>query len=200
MESSKIHLSDAEKELVLNAEIILTKNRIVRKAIELLAVLQEHMVQASLLPITLPSTSPKISRGENYRGLPYAILDYPRISHDNSICFIRTMFWWGHFFSSTLHLSGLYAQQAQDVLAVSYEPLRQREFFTGIGSDPWVHHFDGDHYVAMSDLTPGAFAGTLQGEHIKLAAKWPLTLWEASLPQLLESWKFLGGLITQSVK
>jgi hypothetical protein len=48
----------------------------------------------------------KISRGENYQLLPYIILDYPSYFSRNNIFAVRTMFWWGNFFSITLHLSG----------------------------------------------------------------------------------------------
>src|SRR5690349_18207930 len=111
MEVSKIHLSSAEAELMKNAAVLLTKNSVLEKIRQLLARVQEEQ-QAFAASHGLHSDpfdiSPKISRGENYLGLPYIILDYPRKSGGDGICFIRTMFWWGHFFSSTLHVSGSY--------------------------------------------------------------------------------------------
>jgi hypothetical protein len=107
MEDSKIQLSQSELDLFCNAEIILTKNRIIQKVIELLDVLQNKMVDAKQsIASPLFNTSPKISRGEYYMGLPYVILDYPRESKDQNLFFIRSMFWWGNFYSSTLHISG----------------------------------------------------------------------------------------------
>ena len=102
MQGSKIRLSDAEKELFSNAQIILTKNSIVQKTVLLLEEVQAVLVNENSLRNYQISTSPKISKGENYLGLPYVILDYPRIANDDNLFFIRSMFWWGNFFSSTL--------------------------------------------------------------------------------------------------
>ena len=43
----------------------------------------------------IESSTPKISKGENYKGLPYVILDYPRIFQKEDILVIRCFFWWG---------------------------------------------------------------------------------------------------------
>jgi hypothetical protein len=108
MQGSKIRLSPSEAALVGNAEIILTKNSILQKTVALLAQLQEEITSQKALPPFSPSA--KISKGENYRGLPYAVLDYPRIAGGEDLFFIRSMFWWGHFFSSTLQLAGAYKE------------------------------------------------------------------------------------------
>src|SRR5688572_25425075 len=117
MSEAKIRLSAKEAELIGNAEIILTKNAILRKVNELLAVLQQEqrnliMASAATLPIGVVRSSPKISRGENYKGLPYQVLDHPRVFEQENIAAVRTMFLWGNFFSVTLHLSGNYKKNA----------------------------------------------------------------------------------------
>ena len=42
-----------------------------------MATIQERMMAESIR-MNLPS-SPKISKGENYQGLPYVVLDYPPV-------------------------------------------------------------------------------------------------------------------------
>ena len=111
MEGSKIQLSMAEEELMNNAEIILTKNRVLQKIKSLLEEVQEKQQQyvennKNSFKEELFSIPPKISKGENYLGLPFLILDYPRVSTNEDFFFIRSMFWWGNFFSSTLQLGG----------------------------------------------------------------------------------------------
>ena len=56
--------------------------------------------------LAIVQSTPKIAKGENYLQLPYVLLDYPRCFDKENIFAIRTMFWWGNFFSITLHLSG----------------------------------------------------------------------------------------------
>ena len=111
--------------MVSNADLILTKNHILQKVNHLLATLQtkqqHHLESFSVqLPGQAISSSPKISKGENYKGLPYLILDYPRFFEKENICAIRTMFWWGNFISVTLHLSGIYKQETEEKLIKLY--------------------------------------------------------------------------------
>ena len=90
MEVSKIHLSPAEIELMQNGEIILTKNRVLEKMKSLLESVQQNQisyVQDYNLRNEIFKVSPKISRGENYLGLPYLVLDYPRQSSGKNFFF-----------------------------------------------------------------------------------------------------------------
>jgi len=108
---TKIQFLPAEMELVSSPDIILTKNAILQKIksfLEELQLKQHDVLQeySSYLPEEPLKISPKISRGENYKGLPWLVLDNPRYFQHNNIFAIRTMFWWGNFFSITLHLSG----------------------------------------------------------------------------------------------
>ena len=102
----KIQLSSAETELMQNASVILTKNSVLQKIKMLLEEVQEQQLdfvsQHNLDKTGFFLVPPKISKGENYSGLPYLIQDYPRITSAKNIFFIRNMFWWGNFFSSTL--------------------------------------------------------------------------------------------------
>jgi hypothetical protein len=121
MNAAKVQLSSAEMTLVCDPAWILTKNAIMTKVVALLAALSERYVEV-YAPLTgeggLPPTQPpKISKGENYRGLPYVMLDYPRIFGKEDVFAIRTMFWWGHYFSVTLHLKGIYKEIYGPVIA-----------------------------------------------------------------------------------
>ena len=111
MNETKIHFSVAETELMCNTDIILTKNSVLQKIKALFEGMQMSMTDevsrnSDWSSQTIFQMPPKISRGENYLGLPYLVLDYPRQFDSINIFAIRTMFWWGHFFSSTLQLAG----------------------------------------------------------------------------------------------
>lgn len=201
MEESKIQLSGAELDLVCNAAIILTKNTIIRKAIHLLDNVQNNVagwIKASGKEhYELFATSYKISRGENYEGLPYAILDFPRKTAPNSLAFIRSMFWWGNFFSSTLHLSGIYKEAFMPALSTSYPLLATHGYYIGINDDPWAHHFEVNNYKKINTLQENEFQSLLHSrEHIKIAARWPLEKWHEAANLLSDSWILLSGLIT----
>lgn len=182
-----------------DAALILTKNRVlekVRMLLEELQARQQAFVRAGgLFAHPLFSVPPKISRGDNYLGLPYLILDYPRLFRADGIAAIRTMFWWGHFFSSTLHLSGPFAESAAPRLA-THPGLAARGYHLGIHPDPWVHHFGPDNYRPLGPGEPAEQFGALP--HTKVSARWPLSDWPSAVDQLFESWELLlqaGGLV-----
>src|SRR5437868_9189391 len=100
MDEAKIRLSQKEMELITNADWILTKNHVLKKTWQLLEELQQRQQKMmrsyeQQLPAEITNTIPKISRGENYKGLPYLILDHPRIFEKGNTFAIRSMFWWG---------------------------------------------------------------------------------------------------------
>jgi len=197
MKQTKIRLSPSEYEMVQDAEVILTKNRIMEKAVTLLSLVQEALLtEASLLHHAYGAVSPKISRGENYEGLPYVVLDYPRCSGSEGIFFIRSMFWWGHFFSSTLQVSGRYRASFLSKIMEGHVQLAGQGYHVYIGADPWQHHFRADNYRPAGNFASGDFETLLQQQvHIKIAARWPLSEWEGAGAHLVRSWKFLGDLI-----
>ncbi|MDB5205987.1 MAG: hypothetical protein JWR72_1062 [Flavisolibacter sp.] len=195
MQGSKIRLSDAEMSLFSNAEIILTKNSILQKTVSLLSQVQEVLVNESETKGYHFFPSPKISKGENYLGLPYIILDYPRISAGHDLLFVRSMFWWGNFFSSTLQLSGKYKEKYLSRLNAAYKHLSENDYFICINDDPWAHHFREDNYRTISDLSKEAFSMILEeGPYIKIAACWPLRDWDSAATKLIDSWKLFAGL------
>src|SRR5437868_6529086 len=103
-------LSIYEMKLVTDPEVLLTKNRIIQKVYELFGGLAEDykdVLKAAGL-FTSNEVVAKISRGENYKGLPYVMLDYPRQFAKVEVFAIRSFFWWGNFFSITLQLGGQY--------------------------------------------------------------------------------------------
>ena len=191
-EHSKIQLSSLEMNLVNNADWILTKNGIIQKAIQLLAGLQEKQQNYfkssySHLPEEVLKLSPKISKGENYQGLPYLILDFPRFFEHKNIFAIRTMFWWGNFFSITLHLSGNYKNMFAGKIISSFELLKEKDFFICIHEEQWQHHFEGDNYIPISKWNKEDFSYMVNtGSFVKLANKIPLQKWDDAQEILLQ--------------
>ena len=79
---TKIHLSKIETELIQNKEWILTKRTIINKVYRLFG--EMHKIykeisddETSSLIEFYKNTGGKISKGENYNGFPYVIMDYP---------------------------------------------------------------------------------------------------------------------------
>ena len=175
-----------------DAEIILTKNRVlqaVKDAMEALGADQQAFIRHAGMGNGIFSIAPKVSRGENYKGLPWLVLDYPRVSGADGLYFIRSFFWWGRFFSSTLHLSGSYARAAVPALSAAWSELS--DVVTGVGDDSWVHDLNGEDYRPVHNWKAEEFAVFLERrETIKLARKCALVNWEKADEFWMENWQF----------
>lgn len=93
----------------------------------------------------------KISRGENYRGLPWVMLDYPRVFGREDVLAIRTFFWWGHSFSVTLHLKGTYQRLYLPVIRSRRLELAAAGFHVGVSDDEWRHEHTPEVFAPMDD-------------------------------------------------
>ncbi len=171
-------LTPYENQIIINSEFLLAKNAIIKKVINLFGHLSEGYTQHAKnhLPPDYLITPPKISRGEQYLGLPYVMLDYPRNFTKQDSLAIRTFFWWGHFFSIHLHLTGKYQQQFAPAVIKALHSGQFEEWYIGVSKDEWSHHFGEDNYQPIEN---GALSTNLvESPFIKLAQKIPLTEWD----------------------
>ena len=188
---SKILLSADELQLVTNTDWILTKRKIIDKVNGLLGDISEQQKiliknERHWLPAAVVQSTPKIAKGENYLGLPYMLLDYPRCFSDDHIFAVRTMFWWGNFFSITLHLSGTYKEIFQQKIIENIDVVTP-DIFICINETQWQHHFEADNYTNIKKLPKDKLQHMmLEKEFIKLAIKFPLQTWN-EIPSLLEN-------------
>src|SRR5580698_1124604 len=144
MNSAKIHLSADELLLVQNGEWILTKNTIIQKAYNLFGLLAENLKSSinDYLPPEVAETMAKISRGENYNGLPYVMFDYPRLFTKKNVFAIRTFFWWANYFSVTLHLKGEYKEMFAETIFENISLMTENNFYISVTEDEWQHDMD----------------------------------------------------------
>lgn len=182
MNSSKLQLSAEELAMVQDSQWLLTKNSIMLKAYELFGDcagwLQVALPQIFDADDPVLSVSPKISRGENYKGLPYVMLDYPRLFGKENTFAIRTMFWWGHFISCTLHLRGIYHKKYISSILHLAQELGSDGFQVCIGEDEWRHDFEPANYISIDGLTTESLSAILSGsDFLKIAVPLPLERW-----------------------
>jgi hypothetical protein len=182
MNEAKVQLSPEELALVGNADWILTKNAIIGKVTGLfgwVASASEPFIRSAELPEVIKNAPPKISKGENYQGLPYVVLDYPRLFQKHEIFAIRTLFWWAHYFSVTLHVKGQFRDLFEDRIRRHAAMLAENGFYLSVSGDEWVHELGGEHYLPMreggKDLMDEAFR---RHPFIKISAKTEFAHWE----------------------
>jgi len=178
---TKIHLSTLEMELVQNQEWILTKHSIINKVYqlfgEMLTIYKEVTLQKTFSIIdSYKHLGGKISKGENYMGLPYVMLDYPASFNKEHIFAIRTFFWWGNYFSISLHMSGK-KFSVQKNFSEIFLFLTENNFYICVNENEWQHNFDPSNYVAVSSLSENTFEKISKQNFFKISKRLELNKW-----------------------
>ncbi|RTL58959.1 MAG: hypothetical protein EKK37_11625 [Sphingobacteriales bacterium] len=190
MSRAKIQLSSFEKELVQNSDWILTKRSIIDKVYTLFGNLSEiysTIIDKASVPAEIRLTAPKISRGENYYGLPYVVLDYPRIFDKENVFAIRTLFWWGNFFSSSFHIKGEYKRQFIQSIFSNYEQFLKAGYFLCTNDDEWDFRFAENNFKSINEISRGEWETLLKEKSfIKLSVKIPLASWDHVTDELIK--------------
>lgn len=185
--SANVSLSAFEKQLVTNADFILTKNSIIKKVYELFGnISRGYQINALLqqLPAEIVVHPPKISRGENYEGLPYVMLDYPRCFGKEDVFAIRTFFWWGHFFSCTLQLKGKYKVLFQAAIIENLKSGKMDGLGINLTDEEWMHHLNEEHVQLITSI---AELNIREKNLIKISSKLDLNKWDDAEDFLLNS-------------
>lgn len=195
MDVTKIKLSTTELSLVTNHNFILTKNAVVGKVAALLGLTASQFannINQYVLPIEAINSIPKIAKGENYQGLPWLMLDYPRFFSKQDVFAIRVFFWWGNFISITLQLSGKYQQAYEQNIIRNLVANPNNNWQLCCNEDAWQHNFNPNNYRSFSSFTTHELASL---PFIKLAKKIPLRQWDDIDIFLQENFKTLLGLL-----
>jgi hypothetical protein len=192
---AKVRLSAEEMRLVTDPAWILTKNSVMGKVIamfgELSGVIRNGGAHRVAPPRRAPRSGgpekePKISRGENYKGLPWVMLDYPRIFGKEDVYAIRLFFLWGYAFSVTLHLKGIYKETFLPAIRARWPELAAAGFGVSIADDEWAHEHTDETYGALAGTVEGAANNAAGGKHawLKLSARVGLEHWDEAPERL----------------
>lgn len=199
MQSAKIQLSPQHIKLVTDAGWILTKNEIlahIKTAFEDLYNWQQLTINSHILPAAVLKPGGKISRGENYQGLPWIVLDNPRHFVKGNVCAIRTLFWWGRFFSTTLHLSGSWQQEIGQKLVNAFDNLQQEAVKICYTGDEWVHDINSSSYTPLKQVDQKSFEKIIQeASFIKIAMHTAIENIENAIEVLKQQFKFFTTII-----
>jgi hypothetical protein len=181
MSDYRIDFSNKEMSLMQDQKFLLTKIEIGKKIEELMRRVERKLypsIQEYTWPEEVLSKSGKISKGENYQGLPYYMLDFPRKFGKEGIFAFRTMFWWGNFFSATLHLSGKYLENRRGALLTNLETIRSSQAYICVNNTPWDYHYASNNYQSASKFdSPQLHSLLTTKPFMKISFHWPLEIY-----------------------
>jgi hypothetical protein len=167
-----------ELDLASDPTILLIKYRMMEKVWDFLEEIQGEFRQELVpfkgkLPKELNLAQGKISKGENYKRLPYMTLDFPAFFTRDDILAFRTMFYWGNFISSTFHLQGRFVKMyGMDLI----KSLKDSEgIYFCVNNSPWEYDYKSNNYVLLNKVSSEEIKDHLQDtDFIKLSIKFPV--------------------------
>lgn len=184
-----------------DTDFLTTKKRIQVKINKLLVRTEEVLktyiqTQSPAFPEGVSYKAGKISRGENYQKLPYQILDYPRLFHRDDIFAVRTMCWWGHFFSTTLHLQGHSWEKFRALIRQKQELFKAKESYMCVHKTPWEYYLGEKNFRKFDTLSRQETDQYLNSmPFFKVAAFLPLGEGDALPEFTLDFFRFLSDIL-----
>lgn len=182
MHSTSLQLSPEELQIFTDKIFFQRKSNITKIVVLTLEKLLEQLktnevVQDLFSQFHLDPHNGKISKGENYLGCPWQILDYPRLFKKENVFAFRTLCWWGNYYSCTIQLSGSYLQQCRKRIEKNLSLKSDPNLFICVNNDPWQHHFEKNNYILVSEVLQDEvlFNSLTKKNFIKLSCKFPLT-------------------------
>ncbi|MFT6866363.1 MAG: hypothetical protein ACJA08_001194 [Cyclobacteriaceae bacterium] len=197
-----VNLNDPTAEeinILTDQKFLLLKDSIAPKVIQYLSVIERALKDEigksnfSYPPGTFIQSG-KISKGENYRKLPYFVLDYPRLFTQKEVFAFRTMLWWGNQFSCTLHIGGallkiVKEEKLQDLA-------KQKDLYFCIADTPWEYHFDETNYQLTSHMDATNMMEHMhKNNFLKISRYIPVDQWSRYKMFTLESFARLLSLL-----
>lgn len=167
-----------ELDLASDPTILLIKYRMMEKVWDFLEEMQKDIrkqieVLNEELPKELNLAHGKISKGENYKCLPYMMLDFPAYFTKDDVLAFRTMFYWGNFISSTFHLQGRFVKRYGMALIEYFMDFKGVYFC--INNSPWEYHYKTNNYVSLNETSSEEMEDHFQNtDFIKLSIKFPV--------------------------
>ena len=191
---SKIQLSAEEMQLVTNAELILTKHRVIDKVYHLLGdvsvQMQSYVKQRhGFLPAEVLQLPPKISKGERYEALPYVVLDYPRLFSKEDVFAVRCFFWWGNYFSITLHLKGKFRQRYDKMIAAALADKKLQDHYISFSGNEFSFDLDGKNYFFVNDADDSWYKEMDRQSFLKVSRKISFEHWETAAQKMMQAFE-----------
>jgi hypothetical protein len=151
-EGNTVAFSDKEVQFFSSKDFIDKKREIQRKVSLLLSQCEKELrISADVYPSIWQATG-KISKGENHKGYPYVVLDYPRRIYGQDIIIFRTMWWWGHGFNCSLILTGEWLEKYRKNFLAYLHLLYENQLYISTGASPWDNDQGEGALEAIDDL------------------------------------------------
>jgi hypothetical protein len=173
LRKSSIKLTKEEFGLMICGDYPKIKQRVIGKMCQRFDLLGALLAEKLAAPASL--TEPwkvafKTTRGENYRLLPYTVLDFPRIKGPDFALCCRTMFWWGKYFSLNVILRTDIPDTGAFVRNLKAGGLKKVRVYHG--NDLWEQDLGHVDFMKLKNLDETTFVELMSNRrYIKICRK-----------------------------
>src|SRR5690606_20397599 len=155
---SKLHLSDEELNFLQQTRPFELKVSVAKKISGFYAAIIGDMKiipahQRFSFPSAINITGRKISKGANYNGYPYYILDFPKHFQKENILSFLPMLWWGHHWSVHLHLKGKFLNEYKNSVLKNMAGIPSKNFQLAIADDEWNYVLSETNFISITAQT-----------------------------------------------
>jgi hypothetical protein len=168
MRKSTNKLTKHELDFASSIEYPLIKHEVMSKMGSLMAETGQQLSHTFRENQLIDLAHHKITRGERYKQMPYIVLDYPQIKGPDFNIVLRTMFWWGHYFTCSLIVKTSLLDLEKT--GKSIRKLKKTKIL--VGSNLWEQELEMDDYRKTSDLNKKQMTKLLEAaNYLKLSRK-----------------------------
>jgi hypothetical protein len=184
-QNTKIIPTNTELQIASDTNFFDVKRELTSKVINILEQYGDKLLQEIITPVFqergIKKTGLKVSKGENFKGYPYIVLDCPKLYSTDTEVICRTIFWWGHSWSLHFTIQGqTFARVSQSLQDFSASLSTDWLLYTG--ENIWEQDVDSVLFVPITSLSKTVIYDTINKQgffkiankiNLSNAVEWP---------------------------
>lgn len=144
-------LSEKQREFIADPDSFVLKNEVDNQVNKLLYGFQQQLsalVDQNIyaFPEKIGKTGFKVNKGNNHKGFPFQVMDYPASLGQEHAFSFRSVVWYANFFSFSLILKG----SPKDAFATHLDRLAGKEYTLAWSDNIWESHIHQDQTLAIT--------------------------------------------------
>lgn len=172
-QNTKIIPTNAELEIASNTNFFDVKRELTAKIVLALEQFGEQLLQEIIIPVFqkqgIERAGLKVSKGENFKGYPYIVLDCPRLYSTDTEVICRTIFRWGHGWSLHFTVQGKTLASINHSLPFFLASL-STDWLLYTGENIWEQDVDSIYFIPTPSMSETALCQTInRDEFFKIA-------------------------------
>jgi len=120
------------------------------------------------------------------------VLDYPRFFSREEVFAIRSFFWWGHYFSISLHLKGKFCRQWLERIQAAAAVGKLVGGYLSCSGNEFSFNLSAPDYLSVDEKTWPLETGSYP--FLKISFKISFDEWEKAEQKLMEAFERLTGI------